>query len=92
MADDLVERVVQQVMRQFASGAPAAATPPPAAGPVANPGLTEFVGTGMGDTIGIVIANLEPVLHEKMGLEQEVPLGRHIRRPHGCGTATDGRR
>jgi len=70
MADELVERVVQQVMRQFAA---AGATPPPApapAAPVINPGLTEFVGTGMGDTIGIVIANLDPVLHEKMGLDR----------------------
>jgi microcompartment protein PduB len=70
MADELVERVVQQVMAQFAA---AGATPPAApapATPIANPGLTEFVGTGMGDTIGIVIANLDPVLHEKMGLDR----------------------
>jgi microcompartment protein PduB len=70
MADELVERVVQQVMRQFAT---AGATPPAApasAAPIANPGLTEFVGTAMGDTIGIVIANLDPVLHEKMGLDR----------------------
>jgi microcompartment protein PduB len=70
MADELVERVVQQVMRQFAAaGAPPPAAQAPAA-PIANPGLTEFVGTGMGDTIGIVIANLDPVLHEKMGLDR----------------------
>jgi microcompartment protein PduB len=70
MADELVERVVQQVMRQFAAGG---ATPPAApapAAPITNPGLTEFVGTAMGDTIGIVIANLDPVLHEKMGLDR----------------------
>ena len=72
MADELVERVVQQVMRQFAATgamppAPAASAP---AAPVINPGLTEFVGTAMGDTIGIVIANLDPVLHEKMGLDR----------------------
>jgi microcompartment protein PduB len=68
MADELVERVVQQVMRQLATASPA---PAPAAGPspVVNPGLTEFVGTGMGDTLGIVIANLEPELHKKMGLD-----------------------
>jgi microcompartment protein PduB len=71
MADELVERVVQQVMRQFAAaGATPPAAPAPAA-PVINPGLTEFVGTGMGDTIGIVIANLDPVLHEKMGLDRK---------------------
>ena len=73
MADDLVERVVQQVMRQIATGGPAAAAPAPAAPaatPTINPGLTEFVGTGAGDTLGIVIANLEPVLHEKLGLDK----------------------
>ena len=74
MADDLVERVVQQVMRQIATGGAAAAPAPaasvPAATPVINPGLTEFVGTGAGDTLGIVIANLEPVLHEKLGLDK----------------------
>ena len=77
MADDLVERVVQQVMRQIATGAPAGAGPAaapaaaaPAAAPMINPGLTEFVGTGAGDTLGIVIANLEPVLHEKLGLDK----------------------
>jgi bacterial microcompartment shell protein len=70
MADELVERVVQQVMRQFAAaGATPPATPAPAA-PMVNPGLTEYVGTAMGDTIGIVIANLDPVLHEKMGLDR----------------------
>jgi len=31
---------------------------------------TEFVGTAIGDTIGIVIANLDPVLHEKLGLDK----------------------
>jgi bacterial microcompartment shell protein len=72
MADELVERVVQQVMRQFAAtgATPSAPAAPAPAAPVINPGLTEFVGTGMGDTIGIVIANLDPVLHEKMGLDR----------------------
>jgi microcompartment protein PduB len=70
MADELVERVVQQVMRQLAGGGAAPAAAPVASqAPVTNPGLTEFVGTGMGDTIGIVIAHLEPVLHKKMGLD-----------------------
>ncbi len=78
MQDDLVERVVQQVMSQVSSatakaangnGAPAPAAPAPTLG--RNPGLTEFVGTAMGDTIGIVIANLDPVLHEKLGLDKK---------------------
>jgi len=66
MQDDIVERVVQEVMKKVAS-APAA---PESAAPY-HPGLTEFVGTAMGDTIGIVIANVDPVLHEKLGLDKK---------------------
>ena len=35
------------------------------------PGLTEFVGTGIGDTIGLVIANIDPALHESMGIDKK---------------------
>ncbi|HMQ56850.1 MAG TPA: propanediol utilization microcompartment protein PduB, partial [Anaerolineae bacterium] len=34
-----------------------------------NPGMTEFVGTAIGDTLGIVIANLDVELHQKLGLD-----------------------
>lgn len=34
-----------------------------------SPGITEFVGTALGDTIGIVIANIDPALHDKMGID-----------------------
>lgn len=33
--------------------------------------ITEFVGTGLGDTIGLVIANVDPILHESMGLDKK---------------------
>ncbi|WP_291565818.1 propanediol utilization microcompartment protein PduB [Clostridium sp. UBA2485] len=33
--------------------------------------ITEFVGTGIGDTIGLVIANVDSFLHEKMGLDKK---------------------
>lgn len=36
----------------------------------AHPGLTEFVGTAAGDTIGLVIANVDQALHECMGLDK----------------------
>ncbi len=76
MQDDIVERVVQQVMSQVSSAAAKPAKGNGAAAPAVptfgrNPGLTEFVGTAMGDTIGIVIANLDPVLHEKLGLDKK---------------------
>ncbi|MBD5643728.1 propanediol utilization microcompartment protein PduB [Clostridium botulinum] len=33
--------------------------------------ITEFVGTAIGDTIGLVIANIDGSLHEKMGLDKK---------------------
>jgi microcompartment protein PduB len=68
MQDDIVERVVAEVMKKVASepAAPQAEVCVPK-----HPGLTEFVGTGFGDTIGIVIANLDPVVHEKLGLDKK---------------------
>lgn len=33
--------------------------------------ITEFVGTALGDTIGLVIANVDYFLHEKMGLDKK---------------------
>lgn len=33
--------------------------------------ITEYVGTAMGDTIGLVIANLDPQLHEYMKLDKK---------------------
>lgn len=68
MQDELVERVVDEVMRKVA-GASAAPKAEPAA--PKHPGLTEFVGTAFGDTIGIVIANLDSVVQEKMGLDKK---------------------
>ncbi|MBP2646179.1 MAG: microcompartment protein [Firmicutes bacterium] len=36
-----------------------------------HPGITEFVGTAIGDSIGLVIANVEASLHEKMGIDSK---------------------
>lgn len=76
MIDDLVEKVMDEVIRKM-GGAEAGAradkpapVPAPAA-PVSLPtacGLTEFVGTGVGRTIGLVIANVDAMLHEKMNI------------------------
>jgi microcompartment protein PduB len=66
MQDDIVERVVQEVMRQVgaapASGGNTVAAPK-------NPGLTEFIGTAIGATIGLVIANVDPDLHKLLKLD-----------------------
>lgn len=67
MDDKLLDAIVQQVMGKVAgNGAPAPAAAPSAS--FQHPGMTEFVGTAFGDTIGIVIANVDPLVHEKMGL------------------------
>lgn len=71
MQDDIVERVVQQVMQQVAALPAAKPANGNVAVPSANIGLTEFVGTGIGDTLGIVIANLDPMLHKAMGLDNK---------------------
>lgn len=69
MPDDMVERVIAEVMKKVAS-APAPNGKPEIIVPK-HPGLVEFVGTAFGDTIGIVIANVDPVLHEKLGLDKK---------------------
>jgi len=34
-------------------------------------GVTEYVGVSEGDTIGLVVANVEPMLHEKLGIDKK---------------------
>ncbi len=66
MSEDLINKVMAEVMKKVAPEAASA----PAAG--TRPGVTEFVGTNaLGDTIGLVIANVDPQLHEMMGLDKK---------------------
>jgi len=67
MDDKLLDTIVQQVMEKVSGNGNATPASAPAVA-FQNPGMTEFVGTAFGDTIGIVIANVDPMLHEKMGL------------------------
>ena len=64
--EKLVEKVVQELMKKTGGGAVETAAAPEAARCC---GLTEFVGTAIGNTIGLVIANVDETLHEKMGLD-----------------------
>lgn len=74
MQEELITRVLSEVMKRVGSGSSAKETPParkennpgPAAGLVQ---LTEYVGSCMGDTQGIVIANLDPIIHKLMGFD-----------------------
>ncbi|PWC32874.1 propanediol utilization microcompartment protein PduB [Azospirillum sp. TSO35-2] len=76
MKDELVEKIMGEVLRKMGGpdllpaipDSPRAA-PPPSSSPsrsLGGCGLTEFVGTAIGHTIGLVIANVDPLLHEKM--------------------------
>lgn len=74
MQEELINRVLAEIMKRTGADQPAA--PKPAQKPARNPApaaglvdVTEFVGAGMGDTQGIVIANLDPVIHEMMGFD-----------------------
>lgn len=69
MQEELIQKVMQEVMKRV-SGAPEkpAGNPGPAAAPELAQ-VTEFVGIGLGDTQGIVIANLDPAIHALMGIE-----------------------
>ncbi len=67
MKDQLVEKIMEEVMKKVEGGNKTEA-------PKAEPkfcGMTEFVGVGVGDTIGLVIANVDPALHEVMKLDKK---------------------
>ncbi len=65
MKDDLMNKLMDEVMKKMdeveETGTCAAAT--------GVCGLTEFVGTAIGDTIGFVIANVDSSLHEAMKID-----------------------
>jgi microcompartment protein PduB len=68
MDEKVLDAIVQQVMEKVGGKGNGATAPAPAPASFQHPGMTEFVGTAFGDTIGIVIANVDPLVHEKMGL------------------------
>lgn len=59
MDQDLIEKVMKEVTAELQSEAPAAA---PVPAPLTDIGMTEFVGTTIGHTYGLVIANVDPLL------------------------------
>jgi microcompartment protein PduB len=65
MDNDLLKQIMDSVQ-----GAGSAAPQPAACkAPSGAINITEFVGGGLGDTVGLVIANLDSHLHKKMGLD-----------------------
>ena len=70
MNEKMVDKILEEVMKKVDS----AGTETDSAVCVSEAGaccMTEFVGTAVGDTIGLVIANVDPLLHESMGIEKK---------------------
>ena len=65
--DQLVDQIMSAVMTKISADRPAA---PAARQQVTVPEATQFVGTtALGDTIGLVIPNVDPQLHALMGID-----------------------
>lgn len=76
MQDELINRVMHEVMNRLGPGSSADTAAAPknrnqsqSPVPANEVQLTEFVGAAMGDTQGIVIANLDPSIHQMMGFD-----------------------
>jgi microcompartment protein PduB len=65
MKDDLMNKLMEEVMKKMGEVEETGSVP--AATGVC--GLTEFVGTAIGNTIGFVIANVDRTLHEAMKID-----------------------
>ncbi len=65
MSEQMVNKILEEVMKKVSTDN----NPKPATN--FSSSMTEFVGTGVGDTIGLVIANVDPALHEAMGIDKK---------------------
>ena len=65
--DELVSKVMDEVMKKIGASEPAEEKCACAAAPQCN--LTEFVGTAIGHTIGLVIANLDHQVHDALKID-----------------------
>ena len=70
MKDELISKVMDEVMKKMgASDATSAPAATYCGNGSATCNLTEFVGTAIGHTIGLVIANVDHQIHEKMDID-----------------------
>ena len=72
MDQELVEKIMEEVKAEIDKEAPAA---PAAPEPLTDIGMTEFVGTAMGHTYGLVIAAIDPLLVEGLKLGKYRSIG-----------------
>jgi len=68
--EKLVEKVMSEIMKKSGGAMETAAAPETKNIVTRCCGLTEFVGTAIGRTIGLVIANIDEHLHQQMGLDE----------------------
>jgi len=71
MNEQIIEKVMGEVMQKMGSAEPSAAAGPLSAVATGGCGLTEFVGTAIGHTIGLVIPNVDPLIHEQMKIDKK---------------------
>ena len=76
MEEEFINKVMKEVMKRVDSADSGRAKPSEKS--ENNPApqrdlvqLTEFVGVSLGDTQGIVIANVDPIIHEQMGIDKK---------------------
>jgi len=74
MEEQLIDKVMKEVMKRVGAGDAGGSRPGEEKRINENvakglAGVTEFVGVGMGDTQGIVIANLDPAVHKLMDFD-----------------------
>jgi Ethanolamine utilization protein len=72
MKDELVTMIMDEVMKKVSSaGAAEAAAEAAPKSTASGCNLTEFVGTAIGSTIGLVIANLDHQVHEQLKIDKK---------------------
>lgn len=75
MSNDLVEKVIAEVLQRIETKKPTVDSNHDQGSAtlqkLSSCDLTEFVGTARGHTIGLVIANVDPQLHEMMKLDKK---------------------
>lgn len=69
MEERVMEKMMAEVMEKLQKSDTATSL---VATPIEKPKITEFVGANkLGDTIGLVIANVDPELHKAMGIDKK---------------------
>jgi microcompartment protein PduB len=71
MNENMINKILEEVMKKVDASGSTEASCQTGDSCCSACSMTEFVGTGFGDTMGIVIANVDPLLHEAMGIDKK---------------------